>query len=103
MRQNLKIVSRSVMTGLSAIALSSLATAAQAAEFVKNGGFSQNTINGVAASSFVNGTQNVTVNDWTITNSYTFLVSDGTSITSNINATKQWPRSRVWNRHCGQG
>jgi hypothetical protein len=91
MRKNSKVLSQSVLAGFSAIALSSLATAAQAAEFVKNGGFSQNTIAGVYGSSFVNGSQSVTATDWTISNSYTFLVSDGTAITSNINESGNGP------------
>lgn len=91
MLNNFKALRKSAMVGVSAIALSSLATAAHAAEFVKNGGFSQNSIAGTYGSSFVNGNQGVTVTDWTISTSYTFLVSDGTSITANINESGNGP------------
>jgi len=67
--------------------------AAQAAkaELVKNGGFSANSINGSFVSSFLNGTQNVTIDDWAVTTSYSFIVSDGAVVTSNLNESNNGP------------
>ncbi|MFN9620437.1 MAG: hypothetical protein ACK55X_12070 [Synechococcaceae cyanobacterium] len=42
------------------------------AEYVKNGGFSINSIAGVYDSSFINGTQAVTIEDWSVSTSYSF-------------------------------
>ncbi|MFN9637098.1 MAG: hypothetical protein ACK55D_10335 [Synechococcaceae cyanobacterium] len=65
------------------------------AEYVKNGGFSINSIAGVYDSSFINGTQAVTIEDWSVSTSYSFIVSDGDSVASNLNLTDNGP-DPVW-------
>lgn len=61
------------------------------ANLVVNGGFAQNSISGSFGSSFLNGTQGVTIDDWTVSTSFSFLVADGNAISTNINQTNNGP------------
>ena len=66
---------------------------AQAINLVQNGGFVPSNLS--AASAYV-GSGQVTIDNWNISKSYTFLISDGTTYATNINAANYGP-DPVWN------
>ncbi len=61
------------------------------ANLVKNGGFASNSIDGVFGSSFLGGTQSVAIDDWAVSTSYSFVVADGTAISTNFNQSNNGP------------
>lgn len=60
------------------------------ANLVQNGGFELNSISGTFNSSFLNGTQGVTLNDWTVSTSYSFIADIGT-VYSDLNQSGNGP------------
>jgi hypothetical protein len=80
----LTVLRKSAMIGLSSIVLSALSLPAQAIEFVQNGGFVPSGLS--SPSAYVGGGQ-VNIPNWNLASSgYTFLISDGTTYTTDINA-----------------
>lgn len=65
------------------------------AELVFNGGFSNNSIAGSYGSSLINGGQGVSIADWAVSTSYSFLVADGGWATANFNDSNNGP-DPVW-------
>lgn len=86
--KQLTALRNSAILGLSSIVLSSVSLPAQAINLVQNGGFVPSNL--TAASAYVGGGA-VTIDNWTISKSYTFLISDGTTYATNINAANYGP------------
>jgi hypothetical protein len=92
MINKLATLRQSALVGVSAIALSSVGVSVQAFDLVQNGGFVPSNLS--APSAYVGGGQ-VTIDNWNISKSYTFLISDGTTFATNINAANYGP-DPVW-------
>ncbi len=75
--------------GLSVVGFSVIGSAAQAANLVKNGGFSTNSL--TTQSAYL-GSQQETIADWDLSQiGYSFLIGDGSNATTNINLEGNGP------------
>lgn len=68
--------------GLSAISITAVGSAAQAANLVTNGGFVPSNL--ARPSAYIGGGQ-VTIPGWTINRTFSFVVADGTTVGENLN------------------